>query len=187
GLSGFVSGHGFSCAETALPEGGFSRCHPRAQIALIRPPLSCTLQRQRRDRLTPRTEVLGTPKHTDPSPVGAAPTASCPEPAPRDNIPLPRMDHNECAMRIGLIAPPFISVPPKDYGGTELFIAQLAEGLYHRGLEVVVYTNGESTVDVEKRCIYPTAQWPIKLDGHAFLKDAEHTAWAMQDAASYCD
>jgi glycosyltransferase involved in cell wall biosynthesis len=90
-------------------------------------------------------------------------------------------------MRIGLIAPPFISVPPKDYGGTELFIAQLAEGLQKRGLEVVVYTNGESTVQAEKRWIYPTAQWPIKVDGHAFLKDVEHSAWAMQDAASYCD
>ena len=90
-------------------------------------------------------------------------------------------------MRIGLIAPPFISVPPKDYGGTELFIAQLAEGLYKRGIEVVVYTNGESTVGVEKRWIHPAAQWPIKVDGHAFLKDAEHCAWAMQDGASYCD
>jgi glycosyltransferase involved in cell wall biosynthesis len=90
-------------------------------------------------------------------------------------------------MRIGLIAPPFISVPPKDYGGTELFIAQLAEGLKKRGLEVVVYTNGESAVDVEKRWMYPTAQWPIKVDGHSFLKDVEHSAWATQDAASYCD
>ena len=31
-------------------------------------------------------------------------------------------------MRIGLIAPPFISVP-RGYGGTELFIVHLAEGL----------------------------------------------------------
>ena len=30
-------------------------------------------------------------------------------------------------MRIALIASPFISVPPKKYGGTELFISQLAE------------------------------------------------------------
>ncbi|MGE5204314.1 MAG: glycosyltransferase, partial [Chlamydiota bacterium] len=90
-------------------------------------------------------------------------------------------------MRIGLIAPPFISVPPKDYGGTELFIAQLAEGLQKRGLEVVVYANGESTVGVEKRWIYPAAQWPIKVDGHYFLKDIEHSAWATQNAASCCD
>ena len=90
-------------------------------------------------------------------------------------------------MRIGLIAPPFISVPPKDYGGTELFIAQLAEGLQKRGLEVVVYTNGESTVGVEKRWIYPSAQWPIKVDSHAFLKAMEHSSWAMQDGSSCCD
>ena len=29
-------------------------------------------------------------------------------------------------MRIGIIAPPFIPVPPQEYGGTELFIADLA-------------------------------------------------------------
>ena len=50
-------------------------------------------------------------------------------------------------MRIALIAPPFIAVPPKDYGGTELFIAQLAEGLHKTGVNVVVYANGESTVN----------------------------------------
>ena len=30
-------------------------------------------------------------------------------------------------MRIALIAPPFICVPPKMYGGTELFVANLAD------------------------------------------------------------
>ena len=90
-------------------------------------------------------------------------------------------------MRIGLVAPPFISVPPKDYGGTELFIAQLAEGLQSRGVEVLVYTNGESTVKAEKRWTYPTAQWPIKPDFHAFLKDMDHSAWAIQDGERYCD
>jgi len=57
-------------------------------------------------------------------------------------------------VKIVLIAPPFIAVPPSDYGGTELFIAQLAEGLQASGLEVVVYANGESTVNVERRWIY---------------------------------
>ncbi len=54
-------------------------------------------------------------------------------------------------MRVALVAPPFLPVPPKKYGGTELFIAQLAEGLKNSGVDVVVYTNGESTVGVEKR------------------------------------
>jgi hypothetical protein len=42
-------------------------------------------------------------------------------------------------LKIALIAPPFIAVPPADYGGTELFVAHLAEGLLQLGLEVVVY------------------------------------------------
>ena len=50
-------------------------------------------------------------------------------------------------MRVALVSPPFLPVPPKKYGGTELFIAQLAEGLKSAGIDVVVYTNGESTVE----------------------------------------
>ncbi len=90
-------------------------------------------------------------------------------------------------MRVALIAPPFISVPPKDYGGTELFVAQLAEGLIRLGIEVIVYTNGESTVGAERRWLYDKAQWPIKMDIHSFLKEADHTSWAIQDAAKSCD
>ena len=32
-------------------------------------------------------------------------------------------------MRVALVSPPFSACSPKKYGGTELFIAQLAEGL----------------------------------------------------------
>ncbi len=90
-------------------------------------------------------------------------------------------------MRIALVAPPFIPVPPKVYGGTELFIAHLAEGLKNLGLDVVVYCNGESTINVEKRWLYKQAQWPIKGEVYANLKDINHTAWAVQDAAQTCD
>ena len=65
-------------------------------------------------------------------------------------------------MRIALIAPPFIPVPPKRYGGTELFVSALARGLAKLGHDVVVYANGESEIPVVVRWIYPTAQWPIK-------------------------
>lgn len=90
-------------------------------------------------------------------------------------------------MRIALIAPPFIAVPPKDYGGTELFIAQLAEGLQKTGANVVVYANGESTVNVERRWTYEHSQWPIRGQDDALLKDMDHTSWAVQDAAQTCD
>jgi glycosyltransferase involved in cell wall biosynthesis len=90
-------------------------------------------------------------------------------------------------MRIALVAPPFIAVPPADYGGTELFVAQLAEGLRKNGVEVVVYANGESTVNVERRSRYEHSQWPIKAGDEAWLKELDHTAWAVQDAAKTCD
>jgi len=90
-------------------------------------------------------------------------------------------------MRIALIVPPFISVPPRRYGGTELFAAHLARGLSKLGLEVVVYTNGESTVPVERRWLYPKSQWPIDSEIHTNLRDINHGAWAVQDAAKSAD
>jgi glycosyltransferase involved in cell wall biosynthesis len=93
----------------------------------------------------------------------------------------------EAAIRIALIAPPFIPVPPKRYGGTELFVANLARGLTKLGHDVVVYANGESEIDVEVRSIYPTAQWPITGEFSETLKEMHQTAWAIRDAADSCD
>lgn len=90
-------------------------------------------------------------------------------------------------MRIALIAPPFICVPPERYGGTELFIAQLAVGLKNLGHEPVVYTNGQSTVPVERRYLYPKCEWPISGEIHGDVKDINHCAWAIADAQRDCD
>src|SRR4051794_13522164 len=91
-------------------------------------------------------------------------------------------------MRIALIAPPFIPVPPIDYGGTELFIGNLALKLKERGVEVVVYTIGASTIDVEKRWMYTDPEWPLRGDIYDNLKDIAHSSWAIRDAADdSCD
>lgn len=90
-------------------------------------------------------------------------------------------------MKIALIAPPFIAVPPADYGGTELFVAHLAEGLTQLGLEVVVYTNGESSVRADRRWIYARSDWPIKNPSLAFIKSLNHVSWAVHEAAKDCD
>src|SRR3954469_24767821 len=87
-------------------------------------------------------------------------------------------------MRIALIAPPFIPVPPVEYGGTELFIANLALKLKERDVDVVVYTNGASTVDVEKRWMYSEPEWPLRGEIYDNLKDIAHTSWAIHDAVS---
>ena len=90
-------------------------------------------------------------------------------------------------MRIALIAAPFIAVPPADYGGTELFVAHLAEGLQKSGVDVVVYTNGESTVNAERRSLYKESQWPIKMSEQTWVKHLNREAWAIEDAAKDCD
>lgn len=92
-------------------------------------------------------------------------------------------------MRIALVAPPFIPVPPVRYGGTELFVADLARGLAARGHQVVVYANGESVVPkgVHLRSMFPKSHWPIDNPGEAMLMEFEHTAWACRDAAASAD
>ncbi len=90
-------------------------------------------------------------------------------------------------MRIALIAPPFLSVPPKKYGGTELFLAHLAEGLSQLGMDVVVYANGESKVQAELRWLYPKDDWPIQDDLHASLKELDHTSWSVSDCLQQAD
>ena len=90
-------------------------------------------------------------------------------------------------MRIALVAPPFISVPPAKYGGTELFISHLAKGLHERGHDVVVYANGDSQVSGELRWRYRHAQWPVAEHAAAQWKNADHTAWAIHDAAIHAD
>jgi glycosyltransferase involved in cell wall biosynthesis len=90
-------------------------------------------------------------------------------------------------LKIAFIAPPFVAVPPADYDGTELFVAHLAEGLSQLGIEVVVYTNGESTVHTDRRWIYDHSDWPIKNPSHAFIKSLNHESWAVHEAALDCD
>jgi glycosyltransferase involved in cell wall biosynthesis len=90
-------------------------------------------------------------------------------------------------MKVALIAPPFIAVPPQKYGGTELFVAELAQGLQLQGIDVTVYTNGESTVDVPMRWLYPKGEWPLQGEVEGTLKSLNHFAWAIQEAAQEAD
>ena len=64
-------------------------------------------------------------------------------------------------MRIGLIAPPWVPVPPPAYGGTEVVIDNLARGLQDLGHEVRLFTVGESQCPVPTDFLYPKAIAPI--------------------------
>jgi glycosyltransferase involved in cell wall biosynthesis len=90
-------------------------------------------------------------------------------------------------MKIALIAPPFIPVPPRKYGGTELFVGELATALHNEGIDVTVYTNGESMIEVPIKWLYQQAEWPLSEEVEASLKGLNHAAWAIRDAAENAD
>lgn len=90
-------------------------------------------------------------------------------------------------MRIGLVGPPFISIPPRRYGGTELFLANLSCELHALGHEVTVYGNGESRLPCQVRWKYSATEWPLEDDVRPNLKNADHHAWAIRDAARAVD
>ena len=90
-------------------------------------------------------------------------------------------------MRIAIIAPPFIPVPPLRYGGTELFIAELAAGLHDLGNDVVVYANGESRLPCPVRWLYAKSDWPPREPSSGTLKSLTHTGWAFRDIGSDFD
>jgi glycosyltransferase involved in cell wall biosynthesis len=64
-------------------------------------------------------------------------------------------------MRIGLIAPPWIPVPPPAYGGTEEVIDNLARGLAALGRDVRLFTVGESTCPVPRQWLYWSPAEPM--------------------------
>lgn len=66
-------------------------------------------------------------------------------------------------MRIGLIAPPWVPVPPPAYGGTEVVIDNLARGLKELGHDVSLFTVGDSTCPVHKEYLYREPVAPIGL------------------------
>ncbi len=51
-------------------------------------------------------------------------------------------------MRIGLIAPPWVAVPPPSYGGTEAVVDMLARGLQELGHDVLLASAADSTCPV---------------------------------------
>jgi glycosyltransferase involved in cell wall biosynthesis len=83
-------------------------------------------------------------------------------------------------MRIALISTPFLAVPPRRYGGTELIVHELAEGLVKRGHYVELFATGDSRTSAELRFLYPGAQWPPEM-----LPDLNHASWAMQQVREH--
>jgi glycosyltransferase involved in cell wall biosynthesis len=81
-------------------------------------------------------------------------------------------------MKIAQLAPPWISVPPEGYGGTEWVVKHLCDGLVDRGHDVHLFATRDSHTAAQLHALYD-AQMPGRLGVTAF--DARHVAWALDE------
>ena len=68
-------------------------------------------------------------------------------------------------MRIGVVVPPMLAVPPVSYAGTERVVASLVNELCARGHEVTLFASGNSTPDCELVPIVPESLWSTGFRG----------------------
>jgi glycosyltransferase involved in cell wall biosynthesis len=85
-------------------------------------------------------------------------------------------------LTIGMVAPPWVPVPPPAYGGIELAIDVLARGLAARGQRVRLFTVGSSTCPVRREWVLPEPPDRIGDD----LDGLTH-ALAAYEALADCD
>ncbi len=63
-------------------------------------------------------------------------------------------------MKIAIVSPVMVPVPPKKYGGIELIIDELARGLATKGHKVTVFCCGGSTIEQEGITRFETSPYP---------------------------
>lgn len=87
-------------------------------------------------------------------------------------------------MRIAEIAPPWVSVPPPTYGGIELVVALVADGLVDRGHDVTLFASGGSKT--KGTLVTPLDQVPELADmGLSVTDDTIHTLSAYLRAGEF--
>jgi len=75
-------------------------------------------------------------------------------------------------MKIAILSTPWIAVPPKGYGGIELVVANLTEGLVRRGHDVMLFATGDSKTSARLEYEHDQAlgnDWSTKQNPYPFL------------------
>jgi glycosyltransferase involved in cell wall biosynthesis len=75
-------------------------------------------------------------------------------------------------MKVAILSPVWFSVPPVGYGGIELVVSLLADGLVAAGHEATLFASGDSTTEAELDAVFDEA--PSELIGQTF--------WELQHA-----
>jgi glycosyltransferase involved in cell wall biosynthesis len=83
-------------------------------------------------------------------------------------------------VRIAMVAPPWIAVPPHGYGGIEWVVSLLVEELVARGHEVTLFASGGSNTVAELVSVFDD---PPTLRMHLNVPDARHAQRAFAEIA----
>ena len=86
-------------------------------------------------------------------------------------------------MRIGVVVPPMLAVPPVSYAGTERVVATLIEELCSRGHAVTLFASGDSTTDCELVPVIPQSLWSTGYRGDVtqYIDIALAKAWEQHE------
>jgi len=86
-------------------------------------------------------------------------------------------------MRIAILAPPWLPIPPPAYGGTENVLDALARGLKMAGHDVVLCTTGDSTCPVDRTSVFQKA---IGVGSGSSVDEIRHVLHAYEEVQD-CD
>src|SRR6266545_605661 len=84
-------------------------------------------------------------------------------------------------LRVAIVAPPWVPVPPPAYGGTEAVLDYLARGLREAGHDVLLYTTGDSTCEVPIKYCLDTAAGTVDGGAVTELRHAVNAYDALLD------
>lgn len=85
-------------------------------------------------------------------------------------------------MKIAIVAPPWVAVPPVGYGGTEVVLDGLARGLQAAGHDILLFTTGDSTCPVPKAWVFEEA-CGVGIGGA--VTELRHVIHAYEAASGY--
>jgi glycosyltransferase involved in cell wall biosynthesis len=85
-------------------------------------------------------------------------------------------------LKVAVLAPPWFAVPPTGYGGIELVVSLLADGLADAGHDVTLFASGDSLTKGRLAAVFPTA--PSELIGRG-LPDLRHALACYERADEF--
>ena len=85
-------------------------------------------------------------------------------------------------MRVAIIAPPWIPVPPPAYGGTETVLDYLARGLQSAGHDVLLFGTGDCTCPVPRAWLLPRAAGTVEMGSPTEIR---HVIYAYEAAMDW--